>query len=97
LLEQQDELEPKNVNIKNEVSYYVDEEGFDDDEESTKEIEFAIEEFGVPKENIGIISSYGSDADWEDIKHELDRRQIEYYEFDTTSGETNILLNMNDL
>jgi hypothetical protein len=86
------------VNLEDELSYFTDlEDGLKDDPDAYQQFKDAIEEFGLDSEETAIISSYGADADWEDIKEELDRRQIEYYEFDTDDGESAILFNINDL
>lgn len=96
--DEQDENPKSSVNIEDEMNYFVDmEDALKDDPESAKQFLEAIEEFGVDKKDIGIISSFGAHADWDDIKNELDRKQIEYYEFDTDDGESSILFNVNDL
>ena len=91
------EFNKKTVNLRDEVRYYVDEEDLYDNDEFIKEIKEAIKEFGVPKNKIGVISSYSSTINLSDIKNELGRLQIEYYEFDASNKETIILLNINDL
>lgn len=86
------------VNIEDELNYFIDlEDGLKDDPETYKQFKEAIEEFGLDSKDTAIISSYGANSNWEDIKEELDRRQIEYYEFDTDDGESSILFNINDL
>jgi len=86
------------VNLEDEINYFTDlEDGLKDDPDTYQQFKDAIEEFGLDSEETAIISSYGADADWEDIKEELDRRQIEYYEFDTDDGESAILFNINDI
>ena len=101
LFEEENDLESKkyqDVNIEDELVYLTDlEDSFSDDPDYAKIVYDAIKEFGLDKENVAIISSYSVDADWEDIKHELDKQQIEYYEFDDVNGESNIIFEINDL
>jgi len=86
LFEQEDELEPKkhkDVDLEDELVYFVDmEDSLGEDPDYAKTFYESLKEFGVDKKDVAIIGSYGADADWEDIKNELDRCQIEYYEFD---------------
>jgi hypothetical protein len=101
LFEQEDELEPKkhkDVDLEDELVYFVDmEDSLGEDPDYAKTFYESLKEFGVDKKDVAIIGSYGADADWEDIKNELDRCQIEYYEFDDINGESNILFDINDL
>jgi len=101
LFEEESDLEPKkhkDVDLEDELVYLIDlEDSLNDDPDYAKTVYNAVKEFGVDKENVAMIGSYGADADWDDIKNELDRRQIEYYEFDDVNGESNILFDINDL
>ena len=101
LFEEESDLEPKkhkDVDLEDELVYLTDlEDSLNDDPDYAKTVYNAVKEFGVDKENVAMIGSYGADADWDDIKNELDRRQIEYYEFDDVNGESNILFDINDL
>lgn len=88
------------VNLKDEMTYYTDmEDSLTDEgnEDLKDDFDIAIEEFGIDPEFIGVLNTYGADADWEDIKDELDKRQMEYYEFDTTDGESAILFDVREL
>lgn len=101
LFEQQDDnklYQQSNVNLEDELNYFVDlENGLKDDPEIYQQFRNAIDEFGIENKETAIISSFGASTEWEDIKEELDRMQIEYYEFDTDDGESVILFNINDL
>jgi hypothetical protein len=86
------------VNIEDEFQYFSDMKIiFQEEPEYEKDFRVALEEFGLSPKNIGVINTYAVNEDWEDIKDELDRRQIEYYEFDDIKGESNILFDINDL
>jgi len=101
LFEQEDEFSPdrhQDVDLEDEMVYFTDlEDSLGDEPKYAKDFYEAIEEFGVNKENVAIIGSYGANANWEDIKDELDRRQMEYYEFDDKNGESNVIFDVNDL
>lgn len=88
------------VNLKNEMSYYSDYEDSLNDEINADIVEYlkpAIEKFGVEPQFLGTISSYGAWADWEDIKNEFHKRQIQYYEVDLSDGESVILFDYREL
>jgi hypothetical protein len=85
------------VNFQEEISYYSDmKDSIEKDDDYTKDFEGAIKEFGLEEENLGIISSYGADSDWEDIKDALNKKDVEYYEFELSDGESIILVNTQD-
>ena len=85
------------VNFKEEIEYYTDmEDAIEEDDGYKKDYAAALEEFGVNKHSVGVISSYGASSNWEDIKDALDKKQVEYYEFDLYDGESSILVDIND-
>ena len=86
-----------NINLEKEFSYYLNMSDIQEDPEYRKEFKRAIDEFGINSQNIGVITSYTSNVAWDHIKIELDKRQIEYYEFDLYDGESAILISMDDL
>lgn len=86
------------VNLNNETEYYTDiQNSIEDDPDYAEDYKAAINEFGLDVENIAVINSYAVNVDWEDIKDELDKRQIEYYEFDLNDGESVILFDIREL
>jgi hypothetical protein len=101
LFEEENDLEPKkhkDVNLDDELVYFIDmEDSLKEDPEYAESFYEALKEFGVDKNKVAVIGSYSATADWDDIKNELDRRQIEYYEFDDLNGESNILFDVEDL
>ena len=101
IFEQEDNLEPfkhKDVNLEEEMVNFVSlKNSLKDDKDQYKKFLEAAGEFGVKESNIAVISSYSTTEKWEDITNELDRRQIEYYEFNDINGESNILFDANDL
>ena len=90
------EQQNRSIDLQEEISNYTDLDGLQEDPEYLEEFEKAISEFGISIQNVGVISSYAANADWEDIKNELDKQQIEYYEFDLHDGERAILVSMYD-
>lgn len=91
------EQENTPMNIEEEITYYTDiVDMFGNDLEYKKEFEKAIKEFGISPKNTGVITSYNIEDTWEDVKTELDKRQIEYYEFDLHDGESAILVSLLD-
>lgn len=91
------EQEKSPINFGEEITYYTDIVNmFGDDLEYKTEFEKAIKEFGISPKNTGVITSYNIEDTWEDIKNELDKQQIEYYEFNLHDGELAILVSLLD-
>ena len=95
--EKLNEEQKSSINFSEEITYYTDIVNmFGDDPEYQKEFEQAIKEFGISAKNAGVITSYNTDDEWNDIKNELDKQQIEYYEFDLHDGESAIIVSLLD-
>lgn len=93
-----EDLNFKPVNLKEEVIYYSDmKDSIEGDEAYKYDFTAAFADFGIDEENVGVISSYGAEADWEDIKEELDKLGLQYYEFDLYDGESAILVDVTEL
>jgi len=85
------------VDLKNEIIRFLDiKDTIKTDEQYVKEFKSAILDFGVDIKSLGVISSFNIQSNWEDITKELDKRQIEYYEFDLYDGESSILIKLED-
>lgn len=88
----------KIVDIEDEIMFFSDmEDTLEGDYEYEDMLHDALEQSEIPKENAVIIGSFGANADWNDIKDELDNLGVNYFEFETPDGEANILFDVRQI
>jgi hypothetical protein len=98
LFEDEQENLKSAVNINDEMNYFVDMEiAYSKDPETLKQFLEAFKEFGIDKNKVGVLSSFGTSETWDVLKNELDRMQLEYYDFETNDNESIIIFNIDDL
>jgi hypothetical protein len=90
--------ESSKVDLRDEMNYYTDmKDALEDDPENYEHFRNAVKNLGIADEFVGVICSYGAEAEWSDIEEVFDNTSINAITFEDDFGGSNIVFDMRDI